>query len=45
MSTKDVWDDRPTIAYSFPVSGSFHPHESLTLVFSTKSILRFSIDR
>ena len=45
MSTKDVWDDRPTMAYSFPVSGSFHPHESLTLVFSTKSILRFSIDR
>ena len=34
MSTKEVCEESPTIAYSFPVTGSFHPHESLTLVFS-----------
>ena len=45
MSTKEVCDESPTIAYSFSVKGSFQPHESLTLVFSTKSILSSSIER
>jgi saccharopine dehydrogenase-like NADP-dependent oxidoreductase len=45
MSTNDVCDERPTMAYSFPVNGSSQPHESLTLVLSAGSTLSSSIDK